>query len=185
MTKPLPVTRHPAFPLVTALWFAALVGALCLVLRIGAFERMDMQAQLGLALVLATIGGQGGLALGRALAILHARPAPATRRRHAATPVSLSGITLPEARDPAESLSLAKLTERLTQACPQAAHAPLRLAGRGEDYLAEEQASASLAAYAALLARRLDSKPAASRPAMPPESEEALHRALSLLKGKG
>jgi len=91
--KTSPVTTHPWFPAIVALWFAALLGLSSLVLapamleRIVAASRIDtivaaaapplgQTARLLLALGLAGLGGIFGLVLGRTLAARALRVAP-------------------------------------------------------------------------------------------------------------
>ncbi|HMP55674.1 MAG TPA: hypothetical protein PKD92_03775, partial [Novosphingobium sp.] len=82
--RPQPITRHPLFPVLVALWFAALFGLGSLAVRIGLVEalvlrlRLDlilpfaapplgMKARVLIALAMATTGALAGLWLGRRL----------------------------------------------------------------------------------------------------------------------
>lgn len=90
-----PISLHPAFPAIVALWFAVLLGLGSLVLPAALLERaalasglaslapaaappLGLTARLVIALVAAGAGALGGLALARRLAGLHAA-APAAR----------------------------------------------------------------------------------------------------------
>ncbi|MFA9200044.1 MAG: hypothetical protein ACEQR8_02495 [Cypionkella sp.] len=91
-----PISAHPAFPAIVALWFAALLGIGSLVLPIGLFERASeasglagivaaAQPPLGMTARLAiALGGAGiGTLLGLAIARRVIGEAPAPKRRSA------------------------------------------------------------------------------------------------------
>ncbi len=175
--KPAPVTRHPAFPLVAGLWCAVAAGAL----GFGVLQVLDLEARLGLTGALAVIAGLVGAALGQVLGRRQRYPAavaPRERRRAPATPAAETRVAaFPVAPPRPESLDLAQLTARLSQAVRPTAH----LAGRGEDYLdgtAPEEEETSAATYASLLAVRLPDRPTPEI-AMPESSERALRAVLA------
>lgn len=90
-----PISTHPAFPAIVALWFAGLLGLGSLVLPIALFERLSavsgivalipaaepplgFTARAAIALAGALVGGATGLLLARQIARLHA-PVPKPR----------------------------------------------------------------------------------------------------------
>ena len=102
--KKAPITRHPAFPVTVALWFAALFGMGSLLLHPALLESLVLAIRLDrlipaaapplgftartlVACLLATAGGLAGLALGRALG----RAPMATRREAVVQPVERAG----------------------------------------------------------------------------------------------
>jgi hypothetical protein len=92
-----PISRHPLFPAIVALWFAALLGLGSFALRPAALEAMvlaghldalvpaaapplGMTARMLLALVLGVAGGAIGWMLAKRAAAASARPAPQVLR---------------------------------------------------------------------------------------------------------
>jgi len=99
-----PVSTHPAFPVIVALWFAALLGIGSMVLPIDLFERFSVASGLAdvfqaarpplgatariiVALVAAAIGALAGIAIARRIAAANA-PKAATRRAAVLDPAS-------------------------------------------------------------------------------------------------
>lgn len=97
-----PVSAHPAFPVIVALWFAALLGIGSMVLPIDMFERfavasglsevyqaaqppLGASARIGVALGAGVIGALAGLAIARRIAAANTPP-PVTRRAAALRP---------------------------------------------------------------------------------------------------
>lgn len=98
--KKAPISSHPAFPAVVALWFASLFGIGSLVLPVVLVEKfvtvtgiaslvpaaappLGVTARLAIALVGAVIGFAAGFMLARKLVAAQARPAAAPRRKPA------------------------------------------------------------------------------------------------------
>jgi len=98
------VSTHPAFPVIVALWFAALLGIGSMVLPMAMFDNfavasglsdvsqpaqppLGATARILVALVAAAIGAIAGLLIARRVAAANA-PAPATRRAAAMRPAS-------------------------------------------------------------------------------------------------
>lgn len=95
----MPVSAHPAFPVIVALWFAALLGIGSMVLPTALFERfavasgladvyaaarppLGMTARIGVALAAAVTGALLGVFVARKVAAANA-PAPVSRRASA------------------------------------------------------------------------------------------------------
>lgn len=108
-----PVSTHPAFPVIVALWFAALLGIGSVVLPIELFERVSVASGLAdvfqaarpplgatariiVALVAAAIGALAGIAIARRIAGANA---PKAATRHAAV---LDPASEPAAGEPAK-----------------------------------------------------------------------------------
>jgi hypothetical protein len=102
----LPVSAHPAFPVIVALWFAALLGIGSMVLPLSMFENfavasgladafeaaqppLGATARIGLALVAAALGAVAGILVARKVAAANAQGA-ASRRAAALRPSTAS-----------------------------------------------------------------------------------------------
>lgn len=130
-----PLSTHPAFPAIVALWFAALLGLGTLVMPAALFERafatvgMTSQIPLGfatqsaIAVVAGLIGASAGLAIARRVAAVHART---PRLGHAAPsrPLRVREELDPDNAPPAEPRpatrrrALAIVSEETAQVAP-------------------------------------------------------------------
>lgn len=101
-----PVSAHPAFPAIVALWFAALLGLGSLVLPTALFERftvasglaevyeaarppLGVTARIAIALAASALGALAGLAIARKVSAANT-PEPVTRRAAALRPAAPS-----------------------------------------------------------------------------------------------
>lgn len=106
-----PISSHPAFPAIVALWFAALLGLGSLILPVALFESairaanldailpaaappLGISARIGIASLAAIVGGLLGLLIARRVARLQAADAP--RERDPLAPLLRTGDSHPD-----------------------------------------------------------------------------------------